>query len=482
MIKNLTKTQVEIEELAVRVPKLTTRQIEWAKKNFTYTIGILGQRERECACPECHGTLDIPEGDRDEKHRCPYCGAKLHIARYYDSRGIKWSSLGVMRDYHKETFFQVLSVVGEWQVTRLIYMERWCYVRKDNTPWRFYEVCQAWNKPDDTNTYFRSLPKQGMGYHYNPYSLHRWRYECTNTDNWTYNKYIENDNELEARKPNSANYFDTRDIAPDAKILPAFKRWGLTTTALRNITTYRAMGLMEDIAGNKLETMYETLLKCRAYNVFNRLTEHGYMHEGRDNKTAIYTAWKICRRNGYKPKNMTEWFDLVNMLANYGFDFHSPHYVCPADLHDMHQRILRLVNRKKEEMELRKRVAQNKQYKERIERYLDLVFKDNDLTIRVLPDIESFKAEGEHLGHCVYRCKYYEKEDSLILSARGKKGKRWETIEVDLRSFKILQCYGYKDKHTERHKEIIDLVMQNMWQIKERKLGKKNKSGRKIAA
>jgi hypothetical protein len=322
-----------------------------------------------------------------------------------------------------------------------------------------------------------------MGYHYNPYSLHRWLYECTDPNNDYYNKYVEGDNELEARMPNSASYFDTRDIAPDAKILPAFKRWGITATALRNINTYRAMGLMEDIAGKKLETMYETLLKCGAYKVFNRLTESQYMHGNqRDNKGAIYTAWKICRRNGYKPKNMTEWFDLVNMLAEYGFDYHSPHYVCPANLHDMHQRIFRLVNRKQEEMEMRKKVVQNKRYKERIERYLDLVFKDNDLTIKVLPDIEAFKAEGDHLGHCVYRCKYYEKEDSLILSARGKRGKRWETIEVDLRSFKILQCYGYKDQHTDRHKEIIDLVMRNMWQIKERKLGKKNKGRKRIAA
>lgn len=484
MIKNLTKTQVEIEGLAGRVPSLTERQMNWAKRRFPYDIHILGQRERECICPECKGEVYFPESHDTQKMRCPHCGAYLVGNRHFDSYGWKWSKDGVRYGSgrnHQEEFFSVMNVVGGWQVTRLFYMERWCYVRKGNTPWKFYECCQAWNKPDNGNTYFRSLPKQGLGYHYNCYSLHRWRYECTDPDNDYYNKYIEEDNELEARMPNSANYFESRNLAPYAEILPAFRRCGLTPDAFRKVTTYNAMGLMEGFARRGLETMHETLLKCGAYEVFNRMTEIRYLHD-RDNKQAIYTAWKICRRNGYKPKNMTEWFDLVNLLAEYGFDYHSPHYVCPDDLHDMHQRILRLVERKKDEMELKRRAVKNEQYKKRIAKYLDLVFKNDDLTIKVLPDIESFKAEGEHLGHCVYRCKYYEKENSLILSARGKRNKRWETIEVDLRTFTILQCYGYKDKHTERHKEIIDLVMENMWQIKERKLSKKAKVAKKIAA
>ena len=64
---------------------------------------------------------------------------------------------------------------------------------------------------------------------------------------------------------------------------------------------------------------------------------------------------------------------------------------------------------------------------------------------------------------------YYRNAQSLILSARGiSDGKRWETIEVDLRDFKIKQCYGYGDKFTEKHKQILNLVNKNMYQIRQR--------------
>ena len=479
----LTKTQKEIEELAKRVPKLTDKQKEWAIKNYVYTIGILGTAERECVCPNCHGTLCIPDSKTDETRNCPHCGAKVGIRRFYDSRCLKWTANGVLKDYHKEKFFQVMSVVGDWQVTRLFLMERWCYVRKNNTPWVFYEVCQAWNNPIVRTTHFRSLPKKClMGYNwgaYNPYSLHRWRYECTNPDNESYCKYIAEDNELEPRMVGGANYFDVNNLAPNARILPSYKQCGLTAEAFRKIKNIGAMALMEGVSRCAFSTIEETLLKCGGYEVFDKMRERT-CGEPID-KQAYFTAWKICQRNGYNYKqDATEWLDLVGMLIDLGMDFHSPHYVCPANLHEMHQRILRQKARRDEIRELEKNAGANAKLQKRIAKYLDMDIHNKDLKIIVLPSISAFKAEGDHLGHCVYSGAYYNRENSLILSARGKKNKRWETIEVSLRTFTILQCYGYGDTFTERHSEIIDLVMENMWQIKERALGKKKRKERKL--
>lgn len=481
-MKKLTKTQKEIEELAKRVPKLTDKQKEWAMKNYAYEIGILVNSERECVCPNCHGPLDIPESKEDDTHKCPYCGAKLAVRRYYDSRGLQWLANGVMKDYHKERFFQVMSVVGDWQVTRLFYMERWCYVRRDNTPWTFYEVCQAWNSPKVGTTHFRSLPKKGIGcsWAYNPYSLHTWRLECTDPDNNYYNKYIECDNELEPRKVGGANYFDLNALCPNAKILPFYKQRGLTADAFRGIKNFGAMALMEGVSRGAFPTMEETLLKCGGYELFDKFHERTYGEP--IDKGAYFTAWKICQRNGYNYKqNATEWLDLVGMLIDLDLDFHSPHYVCPDNLHDMHQRVLRAKIRREEQREVEKNADANTRLQKRIARYLDMDIHNKDLTIVVLPSVAAFKAEADHLGHCVYSGGYYNRENSLILSARGKKNKRWETIEVSLKSFTILQCYGYADTFTEKHKEIIDLVMANMWQIKERAM-RKPKKGKKILA
>ena len=321
-----------------------------------------------------------------------------------------------------------------------------------------------------------------MGYHFNPYKLFSLEPKHDENGNYVWDKdgYIiceSKETKLEPRRAGGANYFESTAIAPGAKILPCYKRMGLTPNAFKKLgTTRNAMWLMECMSGRNYKPLYETLLKEKEYELFKYVSEK----EHRNNAEAFFAAWRICKRNRYDhKKNFVEWIDLVDMLIETEKDYHNPHYVCPKDLHDMHQRILALRKRKQDEIELKRNMEKNKDYTKRIEKYLDMDIHNDELTIIVLPDIPAFKEEGDHLGHCVYRCGYYKKVDSLILSAR-EGGKRWETIEVDLRTFKILQCYGYGDKHTERHKEICDLVMANMWQIKERREGK-NKM-KKIAA
>ena len=494
MIKNLTKTQVEIEGLAGRVPKLTDKQKEWAMKNYAYVIGILGNAERECVCPNCHGPLDIPESKEDDTHKCPYCGAKLAVRRYYDSRGLQWFANGVMKDYHKERFFQVMSVVGDWQVTRLFYMERLCYVRRNNTPWTFYEVCQAWNSPKVGTTHFRSLPKKGIGcsWAYNPYSLHTWRLECTDPDNNYYNKYIECDNELEARRAGSQNYFNTDNICPIGKtISKSFKRMGLNATAFKSIKNLTAIGAMERLSGKNYKPMYETLLKGKDYAVFDHITERS----SEDRAIAYFTAVKICKRNKYDYKsNITEWLDLMSFVIKRGLDYHNPHYVCPADIHAEHNHYLELERREEERREEQRRRARiermheqtkkdmknkekvEKEFVKRREMYFGLQIDSDLFTIVPLKSIDEFRYEGTYLDHCVFRCGYYKKESSLILSARDGHNNPIETIEINLNTFTIMQCYGVHDSHSALHDKIVKTMQENMWRVREIASGKKKKA------
>lgn len=373
---------------------------------------------------------------------------------------------------HQEDFFQVMNVVGDWQVTRLIYMERYCYVRKPSTDWYFYEVCQAWNNPKYPKTYFRAYPKKTMSgcWSFNPYSL---GYSVCRVDEQ--GNYLKDDKGyyltdfrpqlLEARKPGGSNYFDTTAIAPNAQILPYYRQRGLTE---ERVSGDNAMRYFEAFSEKNYQPMYETLFKADAVDVFNFITDTREVSIG--NADAVYSAWKICQRNHYNYKqNFTEWKDLVCMLRAERLDYHNPYYVCPANLHEMHQRVIGIQEKREREEELRGRMTDNAKYRKRIAKYLDMDIHDEDISVIVLPDIRAFYDEAEHLHHCVYRGSYYNKTDSLILSARDESGKRWETIEVSLRSFKILQCYGYGDKFTERHDEIINLVNANMWQIQQRR-------------
>ena len=73
------------------------------------------------------------------------------------------------------------------------------------------------------------------------------------------------------------------------------------------------------------------------------------------------------------------------------------------------------------------------------------------------------KAENRMVT-CVFSNSYYLKENSLILSATIE-GKRIETIEVSLKTLKVVQSRGVCNKNTEYHEQIINLVNQNMGMI-----------------
>ena len=100
-------------------------------------------------------------------------------------------------------------------------------------------------------------------------------------------------------------------------------------------------------------------------------------------------------------------------------------------------------------------------------KFFGLVITDNELTIKVLESIEEYYEEGKKQGICVFGAGYYRKENTLILSARID-GQIVETVEVDLRTLKVVQCHGKYNKDTEYHDRIINLVNSNAKLIRKR--------------
>ena len=457
-MKKLSKIQQEIEGLAWKVPALTSEQTGWAVSRYGYDIALRSS-SRKVRCPHCHTEIKV---DGWNKTSCPHCGAKINAVNVWD---------GYRRRFvHQEQFFQIMNVVGGWQVTRLIYMQQYCYVKKDNTPWEFFEVCQAWNRPDCDKTYFRAYPKCGImcKYRYNPYALWVWELEQSKNDEDGLTWYKAQDNMLEPRKAGGDNYFSTNNIAPRAQILPQYKKMGVTIRTIRAFASKRnAMWLFESLSGKNYKPMYETMLKYGETKLFDMIADY----RNRAHANAIFTAMRIAKRHGYdfNRAGLEEWVDTICMLDSLGMDYHSPHYVCPDDLNAMHQQVLRRKRAREEGERLQREIEKNKDFTKRIAKYLDMDIHNEELVVIVLPNIKAFKDEGDSLGHCVYSMGYYRNAQSLILSARGiSDGKRWETIEVDLRDFKIKQCYGYGDKFTEKHKQILNLVNKNMYQIRQR--------------
>lgn len=99
--------------------------------------------------------------------------------------------------------------------------------------------------------------------------------------------------------------------------------------------------------------------------------------------------------------------------------------------------------------------------------FFGIAFTDGTLQVRVLESVAEFAEEGTELHHCVFSNSYFLKENSLILSATIN-GKRIETVEVSLKTLKVVQSRGLYNSNTEYHSRIVSLVNNNVNLIRER--------------
>lgn len=223
----------------------------------------------------------------------------------------------------------------------------------------------------------------------------------------------------------------------------------------------------------------ETLYNAEEKNLINHLLCRNYKKE-------FLASIRIAKKHGFTftEENSYEWFDMVYCIIKTKNDNHNPKYVAPGNLNEMHNYFLKKYQswqRKKEEQAEERAMARrekmqldmlkseqriNEDYIKRRKRFYDLNISDSKFDIHVLRDVQEFFEEGTTMHHCVFSMKYYKKPDSLIMSCRDKQGNRVETIEVDLKTFKIAQCYGKYDQFTEHHEHLRRLVNKNMNKIR----------------
>lgn len=233
----------------------------------------------------------------------------------------------------------------------------------------------------------------------------------------------------------------------------------------------------------------ETLLR-KYPNVWELSRIKGFIFN--TEKTA---AIKIAMR--YKYEITPEWWDMIDNLYYLGKDLHNPAIVCPSDPHSAHDKWMQAASRKKERMsekmaslrqlaEEKRELIRIEEQAQRIEKqktkaeslaklyvqkrkpYFDIDITDGTIHIKALQSVEEFYEEGKDMCHCVFSNEYYDvskKPMCLILSAKIN-GVRVETIEVDLLTFTIVQSRGKHNQNTPYHNEIIKLLQDNFWQIR----------------
>ena len=130
-----------------------------------------------------------------------------------------------------------------------------------------------------------------------------------------------------------------------------------------------------------------------------------------------------------------------------------------------HDRLVRKreeqIERERAEQRREQLVKDEKNYLKSKGKFFGLVFTD----VKVIESVAEMQLEGKLMHHCVGS--YHKRTDSLILSATID-GKRIETVEVSLTTFKVVQSRGVCNSNTEYHDRIISLVESNAELIRKR--------------
>lgn len=433
-MKPKTAIQKKVAQLSATLRPITDTQIQWA---YNHCVDHIAYRTKSgtMTCSDCGHVWKSDNGslcDTLAGCTCPHCGAELKVQ---DTR---------KRIFKRTQYFSVTTTCKGFQVIRVSQVR---FVSKKGEPMEFYchEVVQRWISPDGKVVNMAFL--RGFPFYY-----------C---DLWAL------DSDMEVRPYNSL-YDDVCQWSkeyPAKRYIPQLKRNGF------NGKFYGIMPvtLMKELLSNP---PVETLMKA------GRIDEMKYFIYNPENSRKYWDSYKIAMRHHYKINNLSLWFDYLRMLDRLGKDIRNPKNICPADFinaHDTISRKIEAIRRREREEQQRKineeRLLQEKKNEEKFNtlkaKFFGLVITDSEIEVKVLESIEEYLNEGEIQHICVFSSEYYLKKDTLVLSARIN-GTIIETVEVDLKTLKVVQCHGKYNKDTEYHDRIIDLVNSNAKLIRER--------------
>ena len=469
-MKPRSKIERRLVELAGKLPPLDEKRKEWAMGLFPAQTKYYSRRGNNCEfwC-QCCGAIvptlgkwllaDYAAGP----WTCPECGAVCEVLPQYSGgfshdRNTRTGERSKPSDDVKRVtlvdVFQGVQVFRTFEVYRWNNRDgndergRW---RTKPTQFEYREIFQNWVLEDGSEIitskpYTRSI--WSMSWHtYSDYGIGRHNAHCSG--------YYQMEDVYDLQ----GNY-----IFPGHKVTPLLKQRGWSAR-------YFPAGADPALLARELlkgQPKYETLMKARQPGVVFYLMTHGGV-----NIRDYWAALKICIRNGYRVPDAGLWFDYVNNLMFLGLDVHNAHYVCPKNLRRAHdvtsRRRGRIVREREDRDEALEGRKFEKIYRKAKKPFIGMVFGDERVQVAVLNSVEEVRQEAAAMHHCVFRNGYYKKGDNLLLSARdARSGKRLETVEISLRSFKVLQSRALQNGQTKEHEHILDLCQENVPEMRKR--------------
>lgn len=418
-------------EMSRHLKPLTQKEKDYARSIFPASGYYKKNGEVWCHCcghieNQLPGLLDI---DLEVGYQC-HC--LKHLMLEYEPRKERLD---------EAKYYSVVHTYNKWQVIRTFNVHR---INRKNYPTEYSinEVYQNWISPDGEEVIISKRYARGVNFF-------SWYYETEYTvrhHNASCNGYYAFDDVFDVRD----NYF-----YPQYNITKRLHKYGWCK-ALEKLPYVSVVECMKTILTSRHA---ETVVKQGQYDVFL------YMVREKLHELQYMPSLNICHRNHYVITDASIYFDMLSFLERTDKDIRNPKYICPDDLYKAHEVALAAFNkiRKKEETEENKKraMSENAAYVKDKGKFFGVIITDGELYIQVLKSVTEFLEEGESMHHCVFANEYYKKKDSLILSAKVA-GQRKETIEVNLKTFSIVQSRAAFNKSSEYHARIIELMNKNM--------------------
>lgn len=417
------------------LPPLTEAQKRWAHSH--YEKAALLKRGGEIWCHNCGhihrqlpGIIDI---DLEIGGQCLECGARFSLQQKPGN-------------HFAESYYHTIGThLKGWQVFRTFLAER-SNTKGIPTRYALNEVYQNWISPDGKE-YILS-----KGYTRSPLIGEKWAYDTPLNKPRKYNANYTGHYAMRDMFDVTGNYY-----YPRSTVTPTLRRNGYNKVLLEHHIS--PVEVCKALFNPQMEMVAKTQPKL-------------FIHALRDEVKDIPAhAVRICNRNHYHIAEPDIWLDYIDNLRQLGLDTHNAHYVCPADLHSAHSRMLAKLRKARQKKEFEARLAKAKEweanYRETKGRFFGICFGNENIIVTVIQSVQEMEHEGTAMHHCVYINEYYKKPHSLILSAKDKQGRRIETVEVNTKTFQVVQSRGACNQNTPYHNEIINLVNANMNKIRQ---------------
>ena len=435
MAKGDIKRRREVERLSASLPRMTEDQRwEAEQKCGTAWIGA-----RMGWCDVCGREFEHELwGSRKKSTVCPKCGTKVALKKSPDKK--RESSM---------YYFHIVTAIEGWQVVRTFHCHRIArrvekfgteILRPSEVEFYVTEVFQKFIK-ENTVPMVIGLGTRGMSYY-----LDQWKWDS----GW------------KLRTAGGRAYTVWGWVAKKPEILPELKRRGLKRMS-DGCSPYEQI---EKVMHN---WQAEVLLKHGAQSLFDLYIRDSWK------VTKYWPSVRIALRHKYAIRNAGMWVDYLHLLKEEGKDLRNPHYICPDNLRKAHdvqlearERRREKARRAREEEEARRLAEQlsedgktNLEYIARMGKVLGVMVRRGDITLQPMQSIRDFFEEGSALHHCVFRNGYYKHDHCLIIGAKVR-GRRTETIELNTKDWRVVQCRGTHNQPSRHHDRILRVLKDNM--------------------